>query len=132
MFAILPDVEHDRYWEVIDRVRPWTSNAERTWHFHKRAQMVRETRERFGWLWKERGVPPLARISVEAQPLAKNRRWRPDIAACYPTVKSAIDALIDVGVIEDDNPEHVIKLTFWPIDVCGIDGLRVVVHEVPA
>lgn len=125
-------MEDARYWEVVDAVRPWTTNAERTWHFHKRAGLIKETRERFGWLWRACGVPPLNKIAVDAQPLAKDKRWRPDIAACYPPVKSAIDALIDVGVIPDDNPDHVIKLTFWPIDVCGRDGLRVTITEVIA
>jgi crossover junction endodeoxyribonuclease RusA len=125
-------VEDAHSWEIVDKVRPWTTNAERTWHYHKRAQVVREARERFGWEIRAAGVPRLRRIVVEAQPLAKDRRWRPDIAACYPTVKAGIDALVDVGVIPDDNPDHVVKLTFWPVDVCGVDGLRLIVREVEA
>lgn len=123
-------MEDTRAWEVVDRVRPWTTNSERTWHYHKRAKVVRETRERFMLLWKAAGVPPLNKIVVEAQPLARDRRWRPDIAACYPTVKSAIDALIDAKVIIDDNPDYVIALKFWPVAVTGQDGLRVIVREV--
>lgn len=121
-----------RYWEVVDQVRPWSMNAERTWHYHKRAKIIKETRERFGLLWRHRKVPALNKIAVEAQPLAKDRRWRPDLAACYPSVKTAIDALIDVQVIPDDNPDHVVKLTFYPVDVCGVDGLRVTIKEVIA
>ena len=117
-----------RYW-IEDTVRPWTTNAERTWHYRKRAKVVKDTRERWVILTRQAAVPRLEKIRVDVVPLAKDRRWRPDVGACYPAVKAAIDGMVDAGVIVDDNPEHLSSITFHSVQVCGRDGLRLVVTE---
>lgn len=117
----------DNVWYLTDPNRPWTANTERTWHHMKRAQVVKECRNRFYWLAKQEGIPKCDRISISAIPLAKDRRWRPDVAACYPTVKSAIDGLVDAGVIPDDNDKHLHRICFHPVEVVGFDGIRIVV-----
>lgn len=38
----------------------------------------------------------------------------PDIGACYPSVKAAIDGLVDAEVIPDDTGAHLVRLTFKP------------------
>lgn len=116
-------------WTVTDRERPWTANAERTMHYQKRARLVREARTRWAWLAMAAGIPFMERISVVAQPLSKTRRWRPDVAACYPTVKAAIDGLVDAGVIVDDDDQHLIAVTFLPVRYGSIDGLTLTVVE---
>ena len=95
-----------RQWYLVDDQRPWTTNSERTWHFQKRAARVRETRERFFWLAKEAKIPQLPKIDVAAVPLVKNRRSMQDVGACFPTVKAAIDGLVDAGVIPDDDARN--------------------------
>jgi len=119
-----------RRWILEDDTRPWTVNAERSWHFHKRAAHVRECRERFGWLALGQQVPRLTAVKIAAVPLAKDRRGIQDVAACLPAVKAAIDGIVDAGVIDDDDPRFVHSLTFLPTQVVGRDGLRVVVTEV--
>ena len=118
-----------RRWTLEDYERPWTANAERTWHFQKRARVVREARERFVWLARSERIPPLQRISVAAVPLVKNRRSMPDVGACFPAVKAAVDGLVDAGVIPDDSPQHVHSISFYAPLVGDLEGLRLVVIE---
>ncbi len=118
-------------WTLEDTERPWTANAERRWHHMKRAQVVRDTRERWAWIAKAEGIPPLRRIRVEATPLRKNARSMPDVAACYPAVKAAIDGLVDAGVIEDDNPFHIDAILFRAPQIANREGLRLRICEEP-
>ncbi len=116
-------------WTLFYGERPWTTNAERSWHYHKRAKAVRETREAFMLLAHQMKVPKLAAIKVAATPLAKDRRGIQDVAACYPAVKAAIDGLVDAGVVIDDDPRYVTSLTFLPTKVTGVDGLEIEIGE---
>lgn len=36
--------------------------------------------------------------------------------------------LVDAGVLPDDGPAHLVRLTFLPPDICGHDGLRLTVE----
>jgi hypothetical protein len=121
----------NREWVIVDRNRPWTANAERKFHHMKRAQTVRATRERWAWLALAERIPRLERIEVIAAPLAKDRRWRPDVAACYPAVKAAIDGLVDARVILDDDDSRLASIKFLPVEVVGYDGLRLTIKEAP-
>mgnify|MGYP003129594483 CR=1 FL=1 len=118
-----------RRWILEDREKSWTVNAERTWHFQKRAKTVRECRERFGWLVAEQRIPKLDKVKITIVPLAKDKRGIQDVGACLPTAKAAVDAIVDLGVIPDDNPQHVLALTFYATQITGYDGLRVVITE---
>ena len=100
-------------------------------HYHQRARLVRNTRERWAWLVKAAHVPVLKRISITATPPAKDRRWRPDVAACYPAVKAAIDGIVDAGVIYDDDDEHLLAVTFRPVVYDGREGLSITIREEP-
>lgn len=116
-------------WTITDKQRPWTANAERSMHYHKRAGLIKDARHRWMLLTMAEQVPQLNVISVEAQPLSKTRRWRPDVAACYPTVKSAIDGIVDAGVIADDDDKHLVSITFLPVQYGTIDGLRITIFD---
>ena len=118
-------------WVLEDSERPWTANAERRWHHHKRAQVVRDARERWAWLALSEQIPPMMRISIEATPLRINARSMPDVAACYPAVKAAIDGLVDAGVIPDDNPVHLDRITFRAPQIAKREGLRIRLCEEP-
>ena len=113
--------------------RPWTSNTERRWHHMERAAKVKDQRQAFGWLAKKaHHIPQLQAITVRATPLAKDRRWRQDVGGCFPAVKAAIDGLVDVGILKDDNPDYVKSLTFYPAEIGNVDGLRLTITEVIA
>lgn len=117
-------------YEIFDKQRPWTANAERTWHYHKRADMVRRTRERFAWLTIQQRIPLLDQIIVIAEPHVRNGRSVPDVGACFPTVKAAIDGIVDAGVLLNDTADHLIGLMFLPPRISGFDGLTI--HVIPA
>ena len=117
-------------WAATDLERPWTVNEERRWHFHKRAQMVRDARERWAYLWKLSKVPKLDEIDVEVEPILKNWRSAPDVAACAGTVKAAIDALVDIKIIADDSAKYVRSVRFWAPTIGETQGLRLTVREV--
>lgn len=110
--------------------RPLTLNKERTLHRMERAAIVKDYRESFGWMAKAQQVPPMAAIKVFATPLAKNRRSKQDVGACFPAVKAAIDGLVDANVLPDDTDDFVRALTFFPVEVGGVDGLRLTIEEV--
>ena len=96
---------------------------------YERAAVVRETRERVAWIARAARIPKLDAIAVTAIPLARDKRWRPDVAACYPAVKAAIDGLVDAGIIVDDTDAHLLSITFLPREVVGRDGLRIIIHD---
>ena len=110
--------------------RPLTLNKERNLHHMERAGIVKDYRQAFGWLAKVEKIPALPAIKVYATPLAKDRRWKQDVGACFPSVKAAIDGLVDAGVLPDDNPDFVRALTFFPAEIGDVDGLRLVIEEV--
>ncbi len=78
---------------------------------------------------KAERVPAMLKVSVEATPVKSSRAAWPDVAACYPAVKAAIDGLVDAGVVPDDDPAHVSKITFHAPRIGDIDGLRLLVVE---
>ncbi len=91
--------------------RPGTVNRERTLHWSHRAASTKEWREAFAWLAKQQRIPPLGAIEVVAIPHLSDMRVQ-DVAACLPSVKAAIDGLVDAGVILDDGPRHVHRVCF--------------------
>lgn len=96
----------------------------------KRAALVKDTREAFGWMAKAQQLPEMRAVHVYATPLAKNGKWRQDVGACFPAVKAAIDGLVDAGILPDDNPDFVRQLTFFPMELGSVDGLRIEIEEV--
>mgnify|MGYP003124433084 FL=1 len=114
-------------WIIEDNERPWTANAERRWHYHKRARIVKETRERFAWFALEAKIPKQDCITISATPLLARKVSIPDVASCYPAVKAGIDGLVDAGIIPDDDPCHVRRISFHAPEFGDKDGLRIVV-----
>lgn len=112
-------------WILFYGERPWTLNAERTWHHHKRAKYVKEWRDAFCEEATKLNIPKLDIISIEAMPILPTRRLQ-DCANCFPAVKAAIDGLVDAEVIEDDNPNFISSIKFYsPEYVKGVAGLYI-------
>lgn len=118
----------ERTWTLTYGDRPWLLNAERAGgargiggHFG-RAELVATWRTAYAQLCLAEPVPPLQWIEVEAIQHCRDRRM-PDIGACFPAVKAAIDGIVDAGVIPDDNPEYLRGLTFRPPVCEGRDAL---------
>lgn len=99
-------------WVLTFFQRPWTLNAERTWHHYKRAKYVKEWREAYADLAKQLHIPAVSAIEVVATPFLSGRGRTQDVGACFPAVKAAVDGLVDAGVIPEDNPTYVKMLAF--------------------
>lgn len=114
-------------WVLVHPERPFTLNAERTWHPKKRARIVKEWREAFCALALVHQLPELPALEVIAVPLLADRRLQ-DVGACFPAAKAAIDGLVDAGVIPKDTPEYVLSLKFCaPVVTPGSSGLQLTV-----
>lgn len=101
--------------------RPWSLNVERQGNRWKRAELVKDWRYAFACL--ATNVPRLTHISVTVLPELKNRSGEPDTGACIGAAKAAIDGLVDAGVIPEDGPKYVRRLTFLAPVVTGTDAL---------
>lgn len=101
--------------------RPWTLNVERQGNRWKRAPLVKEWRAKFAEL--AAGYAPLRSIDVTVLPELRNRSGEPDTGACIGAAKAAIDGLVDAGVIPEDGPTYVRRLTFLAPVVTGVDAL---------
>lgn len=106
--------------------RPVTTNAERAGNRWKRAEDTKEWRVMFAWLARKERIPPMRWINIIAQPSQKRGRLQ-DTAACNPSVKAAIDGLVDAGVVPDDTGEYVRQITFLPC-VRGEDRLTLIIQ----
>lgn len=97
-------------WAVAWPERPMVENAHRRLHWRARARYDAGIREGFGWLAKAKGIPHLdaATITVEHRYTGP----KPDVGACAPTAKAAIDGLVDAGVLDDDGPDHLFSVTY--------------------
>lgn len=117
-------------WTLVYEKRPPTMNAYRSLHFHQKGKLDREWREAFAWRARAARIPKLDRVLVTAAPVVASRRSLPDVGACFPAVKAAIDGLVDAGVIPDDTPEHVGAITFVAPEVepGGVERLLLVVQ----
>jgi crossover junction endodeoxyribonuclease RusA len=93
--------------------RPWTTNAERAGNRWERAKLTKEWRSGFLLLAKSSKIPQMAWITVTVEPHQKNGRLQ-DVGACNPSVKAAVDGLIDAQVLPDDSPEFVRSIVFLP------------------
>lgn len=100
-----------RSWSLLHRAAPWLANKDRTMHWSKKAELVAEWRQAFNILAREARVPHLEMAEVIIVHYRSRGRW-PDVGACSPTAKAAIDGIVDAGVLADDDPSHLVKITY--------------------
>lgn len=106
--------------------RPMTTNAERAGNRWGRAEHVKEWREAYAWLARRQNIPRMEWINVTAQPFQKRGRLQ-DTAACNPSVKAAIDGLVDARIVPDDTGEFVREIRFLPCRR-GDDALTLIIE----
>lgn len=117
-----------RRWTLESKGRPMTANTYRNLHHRVRADHNREVRGMWKILAMAAKVPPLGRATIDVHPLVKGGQL-PDVAACAPDVKAAIDGLVDAGVLPDDTPEYLPSVTFHAPQKAGRDALLLVISE---
>jgi crossover junction endodeoxyribonuclease RusA len=115
---------------VIEIPGPLVSlNAERRQrHWAVRSEATKQWRHSAGWAAKAAKIPPLSVVIVEAQPW-QSKGVLADAGNHLPSVKAAIDGLVDVGVLHDDDPTHVAALILLA-PRRGNDGLTLTVQTV--
>jgi crossover junction endodeoxyribonuclease RusA len=106
--------------------KPPMSLNDRT-HWRVKAKHTREIRDYVReWAWFT--VPACSAAEVELHYVPRDRRRR-DLDNLIPTLKPAIDGLVDAGVVPDDTPEYV----RWTVHIDAPDRddphLYVVVRE---
>lgn len=111
--------------------RPLTLNAERRGNRHQRADFVRIWRAAFWALALESKIGQLERIKVTVGVRLKGHRSI-DIDACMPSLKAAVDGLVDARVIPDDCHGHIETITITePVLGAERDEFTLTIEEVP-
>ena len=54
-------------------------------------------------------IPRMEKVKIRAIYYAPNNRRR-DMSNLFPTVKSAVDGLVDAGVLKDDTDRYVVSM----------------------
>lgn len=116
-----------RAWSLFVPLPVWTVNAQRQMHHHQLAVLVREYRGTTRMLARSARIPHLDRIALEFTP--SSEQIRQDTAACAPAAKALLDGLRDAGVVTDDNPRYVPRITFLA-PIKGPKGLHVLVIDI--
>lgn len=94
-----------RSWRILlPFTRPLSLNH-RT-HYMVRAKLTREVRGMAGEVIQEAGVPALEHLRAWIEYEPRDIRTR-DPINLIPTLKACEDALVDCGVVPDDNPKYV-------------------------
>lgn len=110
-------------WCLWHEARSWTVNQERAQkHWKQRSGPTKEWRDAFYTLAKQERIPHLDRARIIVVQHRADRR-RIDLGACFPAVKAAIDGITDAGVLDDDDSEHMIELTFACPVIDGRTGI---------
>lgn len=104
-----------RTWTVtITAPVGWLNSNDRK---DRRAQApdVKQWRQAAATYCRAAKVPRLAKVEVTAEVRFPTDRPRGDAPNVYPSIKAAIDgALVDAGVVADDNDSYVAALTIRP------------------
>jgi len=80
-------------------------NANHRLHWRTKAAASKKIRAAAATAAREAGVPSLERAHIIAEYLPTDRRRR-DPANWAPSAKAAVDGLVDVGILPDDDHKH--------------------------
>ncbi|THV25981.1 hypothetical protein [Glycomyces paridis] len=92
----------------------WLNANDRHGHWAQRSGPTREWREAAAWTARAAKVPGLQRASITAVVRRADRRTDTDAQNRYPTIKAAVDGLVDAGVLPDDKDQFLLALTIRP------------------
>ena len=121
----------ERTWTIEWLGRPQSLNAERAGNRFKSSAMTKQVRFDCKVLTRIAKVPKLSAMKIIATPVYPDGRWHTDVGNVYPTVKAAIDGIVDAGVVPDDKAKYLRELTFRPPTVeKGSMLLRIEIVEV--
>lgn len=108
--------------------RDWWMTSNQRLHWAAKAKRTRWIRQAATHAAKTQRVPRYRAADVTAY-IAYPRNNRADPDNAHPTVKAAIDGLVDAGIFPDDDSEHVTGTTYRrdaPTGRTGIYRVRLV------
>lgn len=112
------------YWVFEVPLGVWSANHREHWRVE--AERVKEMRGLSCILARRSGIPKLTVVQVEAWPLGKTNY---DCGNAYPAVKAAQDGLVDAGILPNDGPKNVRRLTMHPTIPARLEGLRLLIID---
>lgn len=121
-----PDTRNQ--WELTAEGPTWSLNRERTAHWTARREHNAHWRRLIWALARQAQIPACEQIAIVAQPYGRGRLQ--DAGNCYPTVKAAIDGLVDAHVIPDDTPQHLVSVTLCAPQKAKVPSLTLIIYEI--
>lgn len=118
-----------RQWVLEHFDRPTPMNEYRKGHWSDRSDHDAAWRETFGWLAKVARIPRLAHAVVTVGQGCRHGTTLPDVGACFPAAKAAIDGLVDAGVLPSDAPKHLRGLMFTAPEHTDRDQFVLIIEE---
>lgn len=105
-------------------------NANDRPHWAEKARKTKAIREAACVLARSHRIPALDVVLVLAyvHPSTNRKKWDP--ANWYPSVKAAVDGLVDAGVVVDDDHGHLVGPHMFPAYRVSGGGLTLVVAPV--
>lgn len=92
----------------------WMNSNDRHSHWSQRSGPTKEWREETAKATRDSAVPAMERATVTAVVRRADRRTDTDAQNRYPTIKAAIDGVVDAGVLPDDKDGCLLALTIRP------------------
>ena len=117
-------------WTLRLEAKPLLLNAERAASRWVRADHTAMWRQAFYVLALQQKVPKLEQATIEVRHTKSGKGKVPDVCACVPSVKAAVDGIVDAGVLPDDTPKHLLAVTFHAPVRGETDSLELVVSSV--
>ena len=121
-----------RSWKLVQRGgRPWVLSEDRRWSQENRRKTEASWRREFRDLARAADMPRISTdVEITVLPILRPGTSVGAAGACYPSAACAIDALLDIGVLE--RPEQVRRLHLCApaIDDDGRMGMVLVVGEI--
>lgn len=96
-------------------------------HWSEKARRTRMIRETVGWQAQAMRLGHAPHISVQLHYTTGDRRRR-DSDNLVPTMKPAVDGLVDAGVVPDDDPAHVTTIMPAIYNGTGKRRLWITIH----
>lgn len=104
-------------WEITYPDRPVSMNQYIRMSYWQIAEVRSQWRKAFMVCARNARIPHLGACEISAWCILPNKAHWQDIGNCYPSVKWAIDGLVDAGVIRDDSQLYVRKITLLPTEI---------------
>lgn len=108
-------------WHSANDRLHWANKAKRTARIREAAAHAAD------------GLPRFNRAHIIAN-IGYPRAGRADPSNAFPVIKAALDGLVDAGIFEDDDSEHILGPTFRRDPNTGRPGIwriRLEIQEVP-